>query len=315
MKVLEHLERAKGPLFSFEVLPPKKGERIDSIFEAVEALLPFKPAFIDVTAHAMDVQFQDAGQGLVKRVAVQRRPGTLGVCAAIQHRYRIDTVPHLICSGATREELENDLIQYSFLGIENVMALRGDPVHGEKRFRPIEGGHAYAQGLVEQAAAMGEGRYLSEEGDPAEFCIGVAGYPEKHLEAPNLEADLRRLKEKVDAGAGFIVTQMFFDNRTYFDFVARCRAAGITAPIIPGLKPITGPRQVALLPAAFGIQIPCELADAIEAAGPAQARRVGIEWCIQQSRELVEGGAPCLHYYTMGKSEAVAEIAEAVFGA
>ncbi len=313
MTVLDHLARADRTLFSFEVLPPKKGERIDAIFAAVEALLPFRPAFIDVTAHAVDIHFLDAGQGLVKRVAVQRRPGTLGVCAAIQHRYRIDTVPHLICSGATREELENDLIQYSFLGIENVMALRGDPVHGEKRFRPIEGGHAFAQGLVEQAAAMGEGRYLHEEGGSARFCIGVAGYPEKHLEAPNQEADLRRLKDKVDAGAGFIVTQMFFDNQLYFDFVERCRAAGITAPIIPGLKPITGPRQVSLLPAAFGIQIPCALADAIDGSGPDQARRVGIEWCIEQSRELMSRGAPCLHYYTMGRSEAVAEIAEAVF--
>jgi methylenetetrahydrofolate reductase (NADPH) len=244
---------------------------------------------------------------------VQRRPGTLGVCAAIQHRYRVDTVPHLICSGAAKEELENELIQYSFLGIESIMALRGDPVHGEKRFRPIEGGHSFALGLVEQASAMARGRYLHEEGDPAGFCIGVAGYPEKHLEAPNPEADLRRLKEKVDAGAGFIVTQMFFDNQLYFDFVGRCRAAGITVPIIPGLKPITGPRQVSLLPAAFGIQIPCALADAIDAAGPDQARRVGVEWCIEQSRSLIDGGAPCLHYYTMGRSGAVAEIAEAVF--
>jgi methylenetetrahydrofolate reductase (NADPH) len=317
MKVLEHLERAKGPLFSFEVLPPKKGERIDSIFEAVEALLPFKPAFIDVTAHAIDLHLQDAGEGLVKRVQVRRRPGTVAVCAAIQHRYGVDAVAHLICSGATREEIEDELIILSFLGIENVVALRGDPIMGQRRFQPTEGGHVYASDLIRQIADMNKGRYLHEDGREAAtaFCIGAAGYPEKHIEAPNMEADIRRLKDKVDAGAEFIVTQMFFDNSRYFDFVAKCREAGIDAPIIPGLKPITGMRQVSLLPASFGVEIPAELADRIEAAGPAQARRVGIDWCIQQSRELVQGGAPCLHYYTMGKSEAVAEIAEAVFGA
>lgn len=317
MKVTEHLAGAARCLFSFEVLPPKKGETVDGIFQTVEALLPYKPAFVDVTSHATEVLYKDLGGGMLKRIPVKKRPGTLSVCAAVKYRYGLDTVPHLICSGFSKEETEDALIELGFLGIENVMALRGDPSHGAKRFVPEPGGHAYALNLVEQISAMNRGEYLHEGTDlsPTSFCVGVAGYPEKHMEAPNRSADLKHLKAKLDAGGSFIVTQMFFDNSHYFRFVDECRAAGITAPIIPGLKPLTARAQLAVLPQTFRIDLPDALVERTEkCASPSAVRQLGVEWCIEQSRELMARGAPCLHYYTMGKAQSVREVAEAVFG-
>lgn len=314
MKVTEALARAEGCLFSFEVLPPKKGESAEAIFQTVEALLPFRPSFIDVTAHAAEVVDRDMGGGLVKRVKVKNRPGTLGLCAAIYYRYQVPVVPHLICSGFSAEETEDALLELSFLGIQNVMALRGDPSHGAKRFEAAPGGHPYAEALVRQISALNQGRLLDGAGKATSFCVGVAGYPEKHMESPNPDTDLIRLKEKVQAGADFIVTQMFFENQEYFRFVDRAREAGITVPIIPGLKPLSSRSQLSLLPQTFHINLPKSLVEAVDQAPDEKAvRKVGVEWCIEQSRELKAKGAPCLHYYTMGKAKMVAEIARAVF--
>lgn len=318
MTVIEHINAAAGTLFSFEILPPKKGDGIEQLFETVEALLPYHPAFIDVTSHATEVIYQDAGDGLVRRIPVQKRPGTLSVCAAIKYRYGVDTVPHLICSGFTKEETEDALVELSFLGLNNVMALRGDPSLGEKRFQATPGGHCYAVELVQQIKAMNEGRYLHEQTDgmnPTKFCIGVAGYPEKHCESPNPASDIRFLKEKIDQGADFVVTQMFFDNEKYLRYVDACRKAGINAPIIPGLKPISVKRHLSLLPQAFFVDLPDKLASAIEKAGTRdEVRKIGTEWAIQQCEELVREGAPCLHFYTMGRADSVKEIVDAIFG-
>jgi len=318
MKVVEHINQADKTLFSFEILPPKKGQKIDGVFETVEALLPFQPKFIDVTSHATDVLYKEMGDGLLKRVPVRKRPGTISVCAAVKFKYQIDTVPHLICSGFTKEETEDGLLDLSFLGIENVMALRGDPSHGDRRFVPQPEGNQTSLELVEQVMGLNQGRFLhSEELDPnpTDFCIGVAGYPEKHMDAPNEKADLSWLKKKADAGAEFIVTQMFFDNQVFFRFVDRCREEGIDIPIIPGLKPVTTLKQLSILPNTFRIDLPDALVEAVQAAGSSEAvKRVGIEWTIEQSRELMAKGVPVLHYYTMSKSSGIRQIAEAVFG-
>lgn len=315
MKVTEHINRADRTLFSFEILPPKKGHSASEIFATVEALLEFNPAFIDVTNHATQVIYKEMGDGLLRRIPVQKRPGTLSLCAAITYKYGVDTVPHLICSGFSRDETEDALIELQFLGIQNVMALRGDPVHGEKRFIPADDGHLYGTDLVRQISDLNHGRYLHEETDGAktDFCIGVAGYPEKHMEAPSFNADLKRLKEKVDSGAEFIVTQMFFDNQRYFAFVDRCHAEGINVPIIPGLKPLTTRSQLSILPQTFSIELPDALVESVESAKTAdEVRRAGTDWCIEQSQGLIAGGAPVLHYYTMGRAETIRKIAKAV---
>lgn len=318
MKVIEHINQADKTLFSFELLPPKKGQTIDGVFRTVEALLPFEPKFIDVTSHATEVVYKDAGNGMLKRVPVRKRPGTISVCAAVKFRYQIDTVPHLICSGFSREETEDGLLDLSFLGIENVMALRGDPSHGDKRFVPDPEGNRSSLELVNQITDLNKGRFLhseEQEPNPTSFCIGVAGYPEKHMDAPNESSDIAWLKRKIDSGAEFIVTQMFFDNQVYFRFVKRCREAGINVPIIPGLKPVTTRNQLSILPNTFRIDLPQALVEAVEAAGTPEAiKKVGIEWTIEQSRELMGKGAPVLHYYTMSRSSGIRQIAEAVFG-
>lgn len=314
MKVTELLNQADRCLFSFEILPPKKGKSADDIFATVEALLPYKPSFIDVTSHPTQVIFKEMGDGMLKRVPIKKRPGTLSVCAAITYRYGVATVPHIICSGFSKDETEDALIELSFLGIKNVMALRGDPSHGDKRFVPSADGHCNALGLVEQISGLNRGEYLHEVADPTDFCIGVSGYPEKHVEAPNMASDLGWLKAKVDAGADFIVTQMFFDNADYFKFVEDCRTLGITVPIIPGLKPLTARSQISMLPQTFGIDLPSGLVEAVSAAPDEESvRKIGIEWCIEQSRELAAKGAPGLHFYTMGKATAVRKIVEAVY--
>lgn len=318
MKITDHLARAAGQsLFSFEILPPVKGQTIQSLYRSVEPLLEFKPPFIDVTYHREEVVYRERPEGGLERRAIWKRPGTVAICAALQNKFGIDTVPHLICGGFTQEETENALLELHFLGIDNVLCLRGDPIRSLGRFAAEPGGHQYACDLVAQVTGLNRGHYLDEEqagGFSTDFCIGVAAYPEKHFESPNPSADLATLKRKVENGAHYIVTQMFFDNARFFDFERRCRAAGITVPIIPGLKPITTLAQVSTLPRSFYIDLPEALADAVMAAPDnASARQVGIDWCIAQSRELIQHGVPCLHYYSMGKPDAIAQIARAVF--
>ncbi|MBO3271181.1 MULTISPECIES: methylenetetrahydrofolate reductase [NAD(P)H] [Hymenobacter] len=318
MKVTEHLSNAHGKtLFSFEVLPPKKGENIKTLFSNIEPLMEFKPPFIDVTYHREEYVYRKHTNGLLEKHTVRRRPGTVGICAAIKNRFDVDTVPHLICGGFTKEETENALIDLHFLGIDTVLALRGDPIKSEGQFKPEPDGHAYACDLIGQVSDLNKGAYLDEEQDETSatnFCIGTAGYPEKHFESPNSGADIRYLKHKVDRGADYIVTQMFFDNEQFFNFESRCRAAGITVPIIPGLKPMTTKSQLTALPRSFYLNIPEELSEAVHLAPDnAAARQIGIEWCINQSRELMAHGVPCLHYYSMGKSESVRKVAAALF--
>ncbi len=317
MKVTEHLSRAEKTLFSIEIIPPLRGKSIQSIFDVIDPLMELQPAFIDVTYHREEFVYKKRENGLLEKVTIRKRPGTVGICAAIMNRYKIDAVPHLICGGFTRAETEDALIDLAFLGIDNVLLIRGDAIRTEPHFIPEPEGHAYALDLVHQVVNMNEGKYLDEELNdvtPTDFCIGVAGYPEKHFEAPNMTSDLKYLKMKIDAGADYIVTQMFFDNKKYFEFVRLCREYGIQVPIIPGLKPLTSIRQVRLLPRTFYIEIPEELHhEVMKCKTDEEARRIGIEWCIMQSRELINAKVPCLHYYTMGNSAAIKEIASAVF--
>ena len=318
MKVTEHIRRAAGKtLFSIEVLPPLKGDNIRSLFDHLDPLMEFKPPFVDVTYHREEYVFKKRPNGLLEKISTRKRPGTVGICAAIQNHYHVDTVPHIICGGFSKEETENALIDLQFLGIDNVLVLQGDAIKNEGRFTPHADGHRYASDLVQQVVSMNNGRYLDEDlisPQHSDFCIGVAGYPEKHFAAPNLKTDLRYLKQKVELGAEYIVTQMFFDNRHFFNFVNACREAGITVPIIPGIKPISTKAQISVLPTIFHIDIPEELAEAIEKCRDNDAaRQVGIEWTIQQSRELMEFGVPTLHYYSMGKAEPIYSIAKALF--
>ncbi|MEQ9187158.1 MAG: methylenetetrahydrofolate reductase [NAD(P)H] [Cryomorphaceae bacterium] len=318
MKVTEHIEKATKTLFSIEVLPPLKGQTIHSIYATMDKLMPFDPAFVDVTYHRQEVVYREVEKGLMKRHAVRKRPGTVGICASLMNKYDIDTVPHIICGGFSKDETEDALIDLNFLGIENVLVLRGDPVKSEGIFKPEPDGHAYASDLLQQVVQMNEGKYLDEElrnSSKTNFCIGVAGYPEKHYEAPNFKSDMKFLKKKVELGAEYIVTQLFYDNAMYFDFVKKCRAAGIEVPIIPGLKPITSKKQLNIVPHFFHVNLPEALVDAIEdAKTDEQVRKEGVKWCIQQSEELIDAGVPVMHYYTMGKAKSVQEVAQAVFG-
>jgi methylenetetrahydrofolate reductase (NADPH) len=317
MKVTKYIDQAKGKtLISFEVLPPLKGGSMQAIFSSLDPLMEFKPPFVDVTYHRQEFLYKMRPSGYYEKTAIRKRPGTVGICAAIMHRYKVDAVPHLICGGFTVDETENALIDLAFLGIHNVLALRGDARQFEEKFIPEEFGHKYALDLVKQINGMNRGAYVDQSivnGEPTEFCIGIAGYPEKHFEAPNFESDLAFLKEKVDAGADYIVTQMFFDNSKYFAFVEACRSHGINVPIIPGLKPITKKYQLSSIPRKFFINMPNDLVTAITAAKDEEAiKAVGIEWCTQQSKELKAAGVPCLHYYTMGDSQTIKKIAEQV---
>ncbi len=317
MKVTEHIEKAKGTLFSFEVLPSLKGKDIQDLYNGIEPLMEFNPSFINVTYHREEFIFKKLNNGLHDKIAARKRPGTVSICAAIRYKYGVDTVPHLICGGFTRDETELALIDMQYLGMDNVLALRGDPVKGEGHFSPEKDGHAYASTLVKQISQMNSGHYIDDEiveGIPTDFCIGVAGYPEKHFEAQNMKTDLRYLKEKVDAGAHYIVTQLFFDNQKFFRFVDNCRKAGITVPIIPGIKPITTLKHINFLPKTFHIDMPEPLADELEKCKSNQdVMKVGIEWGIEQTKELIKFGVPCVHFYTMGKSEAVKQIVKAAY--
>jgi methylenetetrahydrofolate reductase (NADPH) len=316
MKVIDHINQAKNTLFSFEILPPLKGKRIDSIYESIDPLLDFSPNFINVTYHREEYVYKKREGGYLEKVAIRKRPGTVGICAAIINKYKIDAVPHLICGGFTKEETENALIDLQYLGIDNVLALRGDPVKTETNFTPKENGNAYAVDLVKQIVELNQGTYMDNEiqAEPYEFCIGVAGYPEKHFEAPNFNTDLNFLKAKIDAGADYIVTQLFYDNEKFFKFKDACLNAGIKVPIIPGLKPISTAKQLTVLPKIFNIDIPEALSNELmKAKSDIEAKEIGIQWGVQQSRELIKNGVPCLHFYTMGKSESVRRIVKEVY--
>ncbi len=317
MNVTDHIKNAKGKtMFSFEIIPPVKGRSIQELYSNIDPLMEFNPPFIDVTTSREEYVYIDRA-GLLDKKLTRMRPGTVGICASIKHKYNVDTIPHVLCGGFTKEETEYLLVDCHYLGIDNVMALRGDAMREESYFEPTKGGHVYASDLVQQIHNLNSGIYLHEvveTDDCANFCIGVAGYPEKHLEAPSLKSDLKRLKEKVDAGADYIVTQMFFDNQKFFEFVDAAREMGITVPIIPGIKPIAVKRHLQLLPQVFRIDLPQDLIDAVDdCATNAAVRQVGIEWAIEQSLELKAAGMPLLHYYSMGKSDNIKAIAKGVF--
>lgn len=318
MKVTQHIEKANGKsLFSFEILPPLKGQNIQCIFDNIEPLMEFKPPFIDVTYHREEYEFKELPSGLLEKKVVKKRPGTVGICSAIQNKYQVDAIPHILCGGFTKEDTENFLIDMDFLGIDNVVALRGDAVKSEIYFKPEKEGHSYASELVTQINNLNNGIYLDadlQNTNKTNFCIGVAGYPEKHMEAPSLDSDIYFLKQKIKNGADYIITQMFFDNKKFFEFIDKCRAAGITVPIIPGLKPISTKKQLNLIPHRFKVDLPDDLIMAVVKAKDNEAvTQIGIEWCIEQSKELQKAGIPVLHYYSMGKSENIRQIASQVF--
>ena len=312
MKVIDHIKNSTSTMISFEVLPPLKGKGINALWEHLDPLMEFKPAFINVTYHRSESMFKKKQDGTFDKVEVRKRPGTVGICAAIMNRYKVDAVAHLICGGFSKQETEDALIDLNFLGIDNVLVLRGDAPRNESFFEPEPGGHKYAIELLQQVINMNNGIYIEEDLKNAvktNFCIGVAGYPEKHFESPNMQTDLSFLKAKVDAGAEYITTQMFFDNKKYFEFVKACRAADITVPIIPGLKPISTRKQLNVIPRTFHVDIPEDLSNEIlKCKTDKDVEDVGIEWLFQQSKELKQAGVPVLHYYTLGKPHLVANV-------
>ncbi len=317
MHVTEHLAKAKDTLVSFEILPPLKGKTITSIYDHLDPLMEFKPSWINVTYHRSETMFKKKTDGTFEKVDVRKRPGTVGICAAIMNHYNIDAVPHIICGGFTKRETEDALIDLQFLGIDNALILRGDAAKNEASFEPEPGGNRYAIDLLKQVGQLNQGIYLDEDilnGGKTNFCMGVAGYPEKHFESPNFEIDLLKTKEKVDAGADYIMTQMFFNNQKFLDYVKACRDMGITVPIIPGLKPITNKKQLTILPRIFHVDIPTDLSNAInKCKTDAECEQVGTEWLIQQSKELKAAGVPVLHYYTLGKPKVIRDVVSAVF--
>ena len=317
MQVIEHLAKAKSTLVSFEVLPPLKGKTISYIYEHLDPLMEFKPSWINVTYHRSETIIRKNEEGKDEKVDVRKRPGTVGICAAIMNHYNIDAVPHIICGGFSKRETEDALIDLQFLGIDNVLVLRGDAEKGQKTFVPEHNGNKQAIELLTQVVGLNNGVYLDKDiinGSKTNFCMGVAGYPEKHFEAPSMEFDLQRAKDKVNAGAQYIMTQMFFDNKKYFEYVDACRSIGITVPIIPGLKPITNKKQLTILPNIFYVDIPTDLSSAMLAATTDEAcEQVGTEWLIQQSKELKAAGVPVLHYYTLGKPKVVKDVVSTVF--
>ena len=312
MKVTEHIENAKDTLISFEILPPLKGKGIQSLYQHLDPLMEFKPAYINVTYHRSEHVFKKNADGSFQKVIVRKRPGTESICAAIMNKYCVDTVPHLICGGFSVNETEDALINLHYLGIDNVLVLRGDAAKNENAFMPEPGGHKYASDLLKQVVDLNSGIYLEEDlknTSRTRFCIGVAGYPEKHFEAPNMESDLHYLKMKVDMGADYIVTQMFFDNEKFFAFVNACRDAGIKVPIIPGLKPIYSLNQLTLLPKVFHIDLPLALTkELIKCKTEEAVEQVGTQWLLQQSRELKKSGVPILHYYTLGRPKIIEKV-------
>jgi len=312
MKVIEHINQAKKTLISFEILPPLKGKGISAIYNHLDPLMEFKPSFINVTYHRSEHIFKKRTDGTFEKVVIRKRPGTEAICASIMNRYNVDTVPHLICGGFSVQDTEDALLTLSYLGIDNVLVLRGDAARNETSFEPEPGGHKYAIELLKQVMDLNHGIYLEEElkgTSSTKFCAGVAGYPEKHFEAPNMQTDLLYLKKKVDAGAEYIITQMFFDNKKFFAFEKQCREAGINVPIIPGLKPISSKKQLTVIPRTFYVDIPSELAGEIsKCKTDTDVEKIGAEWLLAQSKELKAAGVPVLHYYTLGKPHVVCNV-------
>jgi len=317
MSVITKIKEAKGPLFTFELLPPLKGHSIEKTYTAIERLLEFNPAYINFTSHRNETTYYERPDGLLERRVVRIRPGTIALAAAVKYKYNITVVPHILCGGFSKEETENVLIEMNFLGIDDVLALRGDPQKGSRRFMPEKDGHTHTYELVKQIIKLNNGKYLEEslkDTTPTNFCIGVAAYPEKHFEAPNRQVDIEYLKYKVEAGASYIVTQMFFDNNKFCRFRNECRKAGITVPIIAGIKPISALNDIKLLPQAFHIDLPNELVSSVQKCKTdMEAREVGIEWATMQSKELIKEGVPGIHYYTLGRSDNIARIVKASF--
>ena len=317
-KVTDILKASKGPFASFELVPPLKGSDVSRLYQSIDPLMEFEPPFINVTCHRDEVEYVANGDGTYTRLTVAKRPGTVAIAAAIMRRYpRLQTVPHVICGGASRSKVESELLDLHFLGIHNVVALRGDAMPGQRHFTPESDSFSHSSELVAMIGCLNKGEYLDptvKNGTHTDFCVGVAAYPEKHYEAANMDTDIANLKRKVDAGAGYIVTQMFFDNRRFFHFTDLCRQAGIDVPIIPGLKPLSSARQVDILPRSFHIDIPQELVVAMrQAKTQEEAYRTGLEWTAAQSRELLQHGVPAIHYYTMAKPDNVCQIVKAVF--
>jgi methylenetetrahydrofolate reductase (NADPH) len=317
MTVIEKINNAKGPLFTFELLPPLKGHSIERTYSAIDRLIEFEPAYINFTSHRNETIFRERPDGLLEKRVVRLRPGTIALAAAVKYKYNIPVVPHILCGGFSKEETENVLIEMSFLGIDDVLALRGDPQKGNRTFIPEKNGHTYSSELVGQIVDMNKGKYLEdnlENAEPTNFCIGVAGYPEKHFEAPNRQVDMENLKRKVDAGASYVVTQMFFDNNKFCRFRDECRKMGITVPIIPGIKPISAVNDIKVLAQIFHIDLPNDLFSAVQKCkSDSESREVGIEWAAAQSRELIKLGVPGIHYYTLGRSDNIARIIKASF--
>jgi methylenetetrahydrofolate reductase (NADPH) len=317
MSVIDKIRTAKSPLFTFELLPPLKGHSIERVYSTIDRLMEFSPAYINFTSHRNETVYRERPDGLLEKKVVRKRPGTFALAAAVKYKYNITVVPHVLCGGFTKEETENVLIEMNFLGIDDVLALRGDPPRGSRSFIPEKDGHSYTSELVGQIVDMNNGKYLEDslqDTAPTSFCIGVAGYPEKHFEAPNRQVDLENLKIKVDAGASYIVTQMFFDNRKFFRFRDECRSIGIDVPVIAGIKPISALNDINLLPQTFHIDMPNDLVVALrKCTNDNEAREVGIEWAVQQSKELIAEGVPGIHYYTLGRSDNVARIVKAAF--
>ena len=317
MKVTDHLKQAQKPIISLEILPPTKGKSIDSIFSQLDAFMEFKPSFINVTYHRAEQVFKKRTDGTFERVDIRKRPGTVGICAAIMNRYGVDAVPHLICGGFSKEETENALIDLHFLGVNNVLALRGDAPSNEKFFTPHPYGHHYADDLVQQIADLNKGKYQEDDildGVETNFCIGVAGYPEKHFEAPNMDSDLYFLKKKIDKGAEYITTQMFFENKHFYNFQEQCKQNGIQVPIIPGLKPLTTKKQLTIIPSIFKVEVPIELSTEImKAKTEAASDQIGAEWLLAQCKDLLKQNTPILHFYTLGKPHIVKKVLEQLF--
>jgi methylenetetrahydrofolate reductase (NADPH) len=317
MSVIDKIKNAKGPLFTFELLPPLKGHSIERIYATIDRLIEFQPAYINFTTHRNEITYKERTDGLLEKRVTRLRPGTIALAAAVKYKYNITVVPHILCGGFTKEETENVLIEMNFLNIDDVLALRGDPQRGSRIFIPEKEGHRYTDELVRQIVNMNKGRYLEEsleEKSSTNFCIGVAGYPEKHSEAPNMNSDIQNLKRKVEAGASYIVTQMFFDNDKYFRFTDECKKQGINIPVIPGIKPVSALNDIKMLPQTFHIDLPDDLVMAVQkCTSDKDAREVGIEWATMQSKELISNGVPGIHYYTLGRSDNIARIVQAVF--
>lgn len=317
MKVTEHIAQAKEPIISLEILPPTKGKSIESIYNHLDPLMEFKPAFINVTYHRAEQMYKKRADGNFERVEIRKRPGTVGICAALMNKYKVEAIPHLICGGFSKEETENALIDLHFLGVKNVLALRGDAAANEKFFTPHPNGHRYAEDLVKQVISLNNGKYLEDDimdGVKTDFCIGVAGYPEKHFEAPNLDTDIYYLKRKIELGADYVTSQMFFNNKHYYNYLDRCKEHGVAVPIMPGLKPLTSKRQLTMIPSIFNVEVPVELCnEMLKAKTEADCDQVGTEWLLEQCRDLLKNKVPVLHFYTLGKPKVIYNVLKQLF--